>query len=59
MKNSQRCRSGSVCGLWFGSMVKAQPNVESWIWGSPKVYPFSVRKVAPLGDPVELTVPRI
>ena len=29
---------------------------ESWIWESPRVLTYYVRKVAPLGDPVEVTV---
>ena len=33
-----------------------QPAAASWIWASLAVRRFYVRKVAPLGDPVEITV---
>ena len=31
-------------------------NVVLWIWESQKEAKFFIRKVAPLGDPVEITV---
>ncbi len=36
--------------------AKARSSAASWIWASPRAVEVYVRKVAPLGDPMELTV---
>ena len=39
-----------------GCMAKARSSAASWTWASPRGVEIYVRKVAPLGDPMELTV---
>ncbi len=56
MKTLKETSVGETVKVVKNSTVPVRSKEESWIWESPKGVDVFVRKVAPLGDPVEVTV---
>ena len=56
MKTLRDVKIGETAKVKKLQRGKARSNAGSWIWELPKELRCMSRKVAPLGDPVELTV---